>query len=377
MKFNPYLDKMQGKVTIDRKTGEPFNPLNFSAKKDDSGKRKVSASERLFNKDNELNASSKKDALQKIAALFEMVQDGEFEVATQPEGFKVDAAEQDALLKQAYADPSGEGFAKLGQQMLTVVREVIDYEGVTRKLWMDRPVKAGETIRYDKDVHVVAYVIGEDGETPQSVVGGKYFFPPEFEVSANVSIELKDQYRSQYNILERAQDKARQAIEYREDLAGIRLLRRASNVVNTTVAFASMNLGAFESLRYQIEQHRLMTAAFLIHRQEVSDIVNVLTAQVDPVTQREIIMAGYIGHILNTAVITTAGTNNMYEILQPGEVFAVTLPEYLGGISQRSDLMSEPYTEAVNGKPRRGFYWWEMLCLALINAKGVAYGQKI
>lgn len=379
MKFNPYLGK-QNVVTIDRKTGEPFNPANFDPKIRRSGAKATSAKEKVFNDDNELNASTREEALQKIAALLNGTKDGTFDVfmrnASQAHPDPVEVAHKEQIIKQAFADRSGEGFAKLGQQMLTVIREVVDYEGMCRKLWSLRTAKAGETIRYDRDVHVIAYVIGEDGETPQSVVEGKYYFPPEFEVSANVSIEYKDQYRAQYNILERAQDKAKQAIEYREDLASINMLRRGATAVNNTTLFASMNLGTFEALRYQIEQHRLVCSAFLINRQEVSDVVNVLTTQVDPVTQREIIMAGFIGHILNSAVMTTAGTNT-YEVLQPGEVLAVTLPEYLGGLIQRTELMSEPYTESVNGKPRRGFYWWEMLSLALINAAGVAYGLRV
>ena len=172
------------------------------------------------------------------------------------------------------------------------------------------------------------------------------------------------------------QDRARQDIEHKEDLAAINLLQAGGNAVNNTSFFATLNLAAFEAMRYQIERHRLICDKFIIHRQEVSDLVNQVRTEVDPVTQRELIMAGYIGHILNADIITTAGTNT-YEILDPGEVVTVAAPEYLGGMPVRVELFSEPLNEFVNGKPRQGWFWYELISMVLINAAGVSLGQKV
>jgi hypothetical protein len=236
-------------------------------------------------------------------------------------------------------------------------------------------VKAGEVVRYDKDVYVQGWVIAEDGQTPQSVVEGRYIYPPEFEVTAYPSIEIKDKYRAQYDILARTQDRARMAIEYQEDLALINMLQAGGNQTNTTTFFATLNLAALEGIRYQIERHRLICDKFIIHRQEVSDLVNTVSTQVDPVTQRELIMAGYIGSILNAMIITTAGTQT-FEILQPGEVVAVTAPEYLGGMPVRVELFSEPVNEFMEGRPRQGWFWYELISQVLANPAGVALGSK-
>jgi hypothetical protein len=87
-------------------------------------------------------------------------------------------------------------------------------------------------------------------------------------------------------------------------------------------------------------------------------------------------MAGFIGSILNAMIVTTAGTNNQFNVLDPGEVIAVTLPEYLGGMAIRVDLMSEPVTLMHTGIPQRGWFWYELISLALINPRGVSLGQK-
>jgi len=376
MKINPYAALKS--TTIDKRTGEPFNPYNFG-KSARSGKMKFSASEHVFNGDNELNASNKVEALSKIKAILDGTQDGTFNVRTASSDIYTDSVspeESESILREAFASgPMSEGFHQVGQALLNPIKEVIDYEGVFRKLLAPRTVKAGEVVRYDKDIFVTGYVIAEDGQTPQSTVGGKYIYPSEFEVSAYPSIELKDIYRAQYDVLQRMQDKARQSIEYQEDKAGATMMLAGGTVSNTISYYATLNLGAFESMRYQIERHRLACHAFVIHRQEISDIVNTVSTQVDPVTRRELIMAGYIGSILNAAILTTAGVNT-YEILQPGEAFAVTSPEYLGGMPIRVELISEPTNEYYEGRPRRGWYWWELISQVLVNTDGVSIGQK-
>lgn len=375
MPRNPYFDKLKKSTVVDRKSGEEFNPLNFGRTR--TGAVVKSASEKAFDKGGELNASSNKEALEKIAAILEGADSGTFDVMRRSASMG-DLASPDAepILREAFSDSSSEGFRLVGQGLLNPIKEVIDYEGLARKLWAPRTVKAGEVVRYDKDPFVTGWVIAEDGQTPQSVVEGRYIYPPEFEVTTYPSLEIKDQFRAQFDILARTQDRARQAIEYQEDLAAINILTAGGNLVNTTTFFATLNVAALEGMRYQIERHRLICDKFIINRQEVSDLINTVTGQVDPVTQRELFMAGYIGTFLNAMIVTTAGTNT-YEILPRGSAIAVTAPEYLGGMPIRVELFSEPVNEFMEGRPRKGWFFYELLSMALINPAGVALGSRL
>lgn len=370
---NPF----QGTPVIDKKTGEEFNPKNAQVKSRSSGKTMTAS--KLFNDSGELNAGSKAEALDKICAILDGVNDGSYQIAKQANyGENLGMSESDAILREAFSDPNSEGFRQLGQALLNPIKEVIDYEGLARKIFAPRTVKAGEVIRYDRDVYVMAWVIAEDGQTPESVAQGQYFYPPEFEVTANPSIELKDKYRAQFDILARIADRARQGIEYREDVALVNLLNAGGNTTNVTSFYATLNIAALEAMRYQVERNRLVCDKFLIHRREVSDLVNNLTpAQVDPVTRRELLMAGYIGTVLNAQIVTTAGTSPLtYEVLTPGQAIAVTSPEYLGGMPIRVELFSEPYNQFVLGLPRQGWFWYELISQVLINTAGVAIGSK-
>jgi len=377
MKHNPYLQaaKSVSKVkTFDRKTGEPFNPLDVGPK-GRSGKRSVSAS-RMFDKHDELNATSKQDAMQKISALIDGLAEGDYQVERRSAFDDMAPEQSQAILKEAFSDPTSEGFRLVGQGLLNPIKEVIDYEGLARKIWAPRTVKAGEVVRYDKDPFVTGWMIAEDGQTPQSVVTGSYVYPSEFEITTYPSLEIKDKFRAQFDILARVQDRARQAIEYQEDLAAMNILAAGGNQSNVTTNFAVLNVAALESMRYQIERHRLICDKFILNRQEVSDLVNVVRVAADPVTHRELLMAGYLGTILNAMIVTTAGTNT-YEILPPGQAKAVTSPEYLGGMPIRVELFSEPVNEFMIGNPRQGWFFYELLSMILINPAGVALGQRL
>jgi len=377
---NPYV-KSQQETTIRTPVnkGIPalsnWNTANFGGY-NRSGTPRLSEREKIFNDKGELNADNAKEALSQIQYILKSLGDGTLEAKPiQPQAQSIDPVEREEILKQAFTDPTGEGFLILGQELLMPIKEVIDYEGWARKVLAPRTVRQGEVIRYDKDVFVTAWVIADDGQTPEARVGGRYVYPPEFEVTANPTIELRDIYRAQYDILARIQDRARQGIEHQEDTACKKLLERAATTVNSITYFGSLNLAALEALRLQIERHRLVVDKFLINRNELSDLVTQLSQQVDPVTQRELIMAGYIGSVLNAMIITSAGTNT-FEVVMPGEVFAVTAPEYLGGMPIRVELFSEPYAQFVLGHAVRGWFWYELISQVIISPGSVAKGIK-
>ena len=370
---SPYL-----KPVLDRKTGEPVNMQAFGGFSK-AGTPRYSQYEKMFNGDGVLNASNSGDALKMIQHILSQVNEGLIQpVQAMPEK-SLPPEEIVARIKEAMLDPTGEGMKILGQEILNPIREVIDYEGFSRKVLLPRPVGPGEVVRYDKDPYIVAWVIGEDGITPESRAGGAYVYPPEFECTARPTIELRHIYQAQFDILSRMMDRARQAIEQQEDENLVKLLRAAATVVNTTQGFTSLNIQSLENLRYEVEQHRLIVEKFLIHRREISDIV--VMAQlgyVDPVTQRELIMAGFLGYILNATIITTAGSGiGEFQIMNPGEVFAVCGGDHLGGMPIRVELFNEPIVGFHEGKPVRGWFFYELISQIIITSKAVARGVKL
>lgn len=348
----------------------------------------VKSASRMFDSKNETNAWDKKDALRQAQHLLDLVAKGEesFKSPRQITAESISPSERADIFLQAFSDPSGQGFAKIGQELLLPIKEIIDYEGFARRILKTYTLAQGQVNRIDRDVDVAAFVVSSDGRAVETRVSDRYIFPPEFEVTAFPSIRISEVFQKQFDVLDRAQDRAKQAIMRQEDQGLISVLTAAAPNFNDVVSFSSLNLQALESIRFQVERHRLVCSKFLINRRELSDMVIFLSQQVDPVTEREWLMMGYVGRILNADIITTAGTRVgqgglgrlavNWEIVPPGKVFAVADPDYLGVFPIRVELMAEPANKFVFGEPRYAWLFYELISQVVINPRGVALGTK-
>lgn len=354
-----------------------YNPRPLGGIKG-TGSRTAAKSGRMFDSKGEINAYNKKDALTQIAYLLQdVVKENPVERTAAKKESAISKEAKAQAIVAAFKDPTGEGFHMIGQELLAPIKEVIDYEGWARKCLRVRPLAQGEIFRLTKDVayQTVAWVIGQDGQTPESRVTGKYVIGPEFKVSAFVDVDIAEIYQMQFDGLDRAQDLARQDIERKEDQAFISALSNAAATYNDITYFASLGLSAFEDMRYQVERHRLVVDKFLINRAELSDIVKTMSSAVDMATQRELILSGYIGNFLNSQIVTSAGTST-FEVVPAGTVYAVPAPEYLGDMGIRIDLFAEPYNQYAVGKTVKGWALMEMLGYILPNSRAVAKGSK-
>lgn len=347
-----------------------YNPVSYGGRDAIKGAL-PSAQNRIFNASGQLNANDKQDALQQIAYLLQNVS----KTAASKEAFqpKMAAEERRKVLAAAMQDP--EGFAILGQELLLPIKDIVDYEGWARKVYRVRPLAQGELFRIAKDVRSTAWVIGQDGQAIESRLHGKFVQPSEFKIAAFPTVDIEDIYQMNYDVLDRAQDTARQEIELEEDKRGRALLDTAARTVNAVTTFATLGIGALEDVRFQVERHRLVVEKFLINRQELSDIIKTMSTQVDPVTERELILAGYVGSILNAQIITTAGTG-VEEVVPAGTFYAATGPEYMGEMGIRVELFSEPFNMFSHRRLVKGWAFGEILGFAIPNPRACAVGQK-
>jgi hypothetical protein len=358
-----------------QRNGE-FNPQSFDRPKS----RGITASKtnrRMFDKKGNINAYDKSDALTQIYHLLGHVTkknagDLSFAPASQA---RMSNEERRKVLAAALNDPSGQGFHMVGQELALPIKAILDYEGFGRKMFRVRKLGQAELFRIPKDIRSVAYIIGQDGQTPEARIKTKWITPEEYKVTSFPSIDIQDIYQMNFDVLDRAQDTARQEIELQEDKAAINLLDRSSTTVNASTTFASLGIAAFEDVRYQVERHRLLVENFWIARAELSDIVKNMSSAVDPVTERELILAGYIGNILNAQILTAAGTG-VEEVIASGTFYATTGPDYLGEMGERISLFSEPYNKYSLQETVKGWAFVEMIGYGLPNAAACAKGSK-
>jgi len=352
-----------------------FNPQSYGGQQWRDGIQQAipDPRSRMFDKSGSINAHDKRDALQQIAHLLQNSTGQAKQARFHRQQTQMMSDERRRVLAAAARDP--EGFAIMGQELLLPIKDLVDYEGWARKVYRVRPLAQGELFRIAKDVRSTAWIIGQDGQGIEARLFGRYVTPSEFKIGSFPTVDIEEIYQMNYDVLDRAQDTARQEIELEEDKRGRRLMDVAAQTVNAVTAFGTLGVAAFEDIRFQVERHRLVVEKFLINRAELSDIVKTMSAQVDPVTERELILAGYIGSFLNAVILTAAGTG-VQEVVPSGTVYACTGPEYMGEMGIRVELFSEPFNMFSQMRFVKGWAFGEIIGFVIVNPRSVAKGVK-
>lgn len=332
----------------------------------------VGSSERMFNDRGQINAWSRREALEQGAHFVRNAGRAYQDARRQRRLAAHELEAQRQVIAQAMNDP--EGFHMLGQELLLPIKELIDYECFAKRVMRNRYLSQGEYFRLAKDIRATAYIIGQDGQGIESRQYGRYITPSEFKIGSFPTVDMTDVLQVNYDIMERAQDTARQEIELELDKRMIALIDRAAQAVNQSVAAGStMNVAAFETVRFQVERHRLLVDKFIINRNLLSSVITDLTNDIDPVSERELLLAGYIGSFLNAMIITSAGTGAQ-EVVPSNTFYAVTAPDYLGELATRGEMFCEPFNLFQNFEFVKGWACGMLTGFAIPGPKAVARG---
>jgi len=333
----------------------------------------------FFNTQGELSAGSVKDALSKIVKYASIIDELSPSSSALSDSPSFNEAQRDQMISEAMS--TTEGKIALGQAMANPIRRNLDYQGVGRKALVVDPLPQGALAVYDRDIDVAATVISSNGSVPESRVFGDRVSIPEFEVVSNPTVRIAEVKRRRFNVIDRAQQKARQEIQAQEDSNVFAALDFASDAarggVNTlqtldngTVTTELSKTGLL-SLKRQIDRWDNVTAKYFMNINQFTDMLNWESAgaagasQVDPVTQRELLQTGLYGHIFGADIIVS-------KIVPPRQVFAAADPEFVGVMPVRQDIEVLPADEPKQLK--LGWVVSEIIGIGIVNPRGCASG---
>ena len=336
----------------------------------------------LFNTHGEINASNVAEALSQIvkyASVIEDLQPSSNAQATVP---SLNDTQRDEMIKQALM--TQEGKIALGQAMANPIRRNLDYQGVARKALVVDPLPQGALPVYDRDIDVAAVVVSSNGSAPESRVFGDRVTVPEFEVVSNPTVRIAEVKRRRFNVIDRAQQKARQEIQAQEDANVFAALRFAGDNgagfggenapvdLSPIGAAAQLEKAGMLNLKRAIDRWDLVTSKYFLNINEFTDILGWESAggaapasQVDPVTQRELLQTGLYGHIFGADIIVS-------KVVPAGRAFACADPEFVGVMPVRQDIEVLPADEPKQLK--LGWVVNEIIGVGIVNPRGVATG---
>ena len=328
----------------------------------------------VFNAHGELNAANVKDALSQIVKYASIIEDLNPNSASQATATTLNDGQRDEMIKQALM--TQEGKVALGQAMATPIRRNLDYQGVARKALVVDPLPQGALPVYDRDIDVAAVVVSSNGSAPESRVFGDRVTIPEFEIVSNPTVRIAEVKRRRFNVIDRAQQKARQEIQAQEDANVFSALEFAGdaqlggeNTVVTTVAGGLLTKNGMLGLKRQIDRWDLVTSKYFLNINEFTDILGWESAgaagasQVDPVTQRELLQTGLYGHIFGADIVVS-------KVVPAGRGFACADPEFVGVMPVRQDIEVLPADEPKQLK--LGWVVSEIVGIGVVNPRGVA-----
>jgi len=342
---------------------------------------------KLFNTQGELNASNVNDALSQIVKYASIIEDLQPSNAVQASQASLNDSQRDEMIKQALM--TQEGKIALGQAMATPIRRNLDYQGVGRKALVVDPLPQGALPIYDRDIDVAAVVVSSNGTAPESRVFGDRVTIPEFEIVSNPTVRIAEVKRRRFNVIDRAQQKARQEIQAQEDAnvfaaldfagdstkggenAAVVLDPVTSSNASVSAQGGSLQKSGMLNLKRQIDRWDLVTSKYFMNINEFTDILDWESAgtggasAVDPVTQRELLQTGLYGHIFGADIIVS-------KVVPAGQAFACADPEFVGVMPVRQDIEVLPADEPKQLK--LGWVVSEIVGIGIVNPRGVATG---
>lgn len=362
---NPYAG-----ASMVLKNGDPLEELRF-------GK---SAEKALSSSTGEVNAYNKKDLLNAITRLMNEVESGNviqssmFSSRSSAERTR-ELQERREVLMAAHTDPTGQAWAALGSSLATQINEQASREGFMRRLLLGNTLRQGEIARVSMPTHdTFAVVATSSSNVGYQIVRGRMFQPDEFEVIANVRVELMDIEQVHGDLLEYAYNEGIASIMVKEDVLWKRAADMTVGIFNPLIYVAGeLTPELLSRGRQQIAGWNLPVTTALISNDYWTDITanSDFSTLMDPITKYDLILNGYIGTMLGMTLVTDAFRPPNQKVLLPGEIYILSTPEFMGAYSDRGGVRSTPTSGADAGSSNRGWLLSEIISMLLSNQKAV------
>ena len=274
----------------------------------------------------------------------------------------------------AQALETDEGRTALAQAMVEPIRRSLEYQAVGRKLLMVDELPQGALARYERDVAAIAFVVSRRGAVPDQIQEGEEILVPTWEIAANPTIRLSEIKARRFYIVDRAQIKAKEAIQKEEDEQIFNACINAARSEQTVVGAAPLLPSYLNTAFREIEQHDLVCTKIVMHANRYAEVrqfnnggsvgtSNSTNPFYDQATVREILTTGLYGHLWTADLHVSSRMDVRY-------VLCVASPDTVGAFPIRQDITVLPADDPK--KLRLGWVIYEEVGVAIINDYSIA-----
>jgi hypothetical protein len=272
-------------------------------------------------------------------------------------------SEKEVIISQALE--TDEGRVALAQSMVEPIRRSLEYQAVGRKLIMVDELPQGALARYERDVASVAHIVARRGAVPDQITEGEEILVPTFEIAAYPTIRLSEIKARRFYIVDRAQIKAKEAIQKEEDTNIFNALHAAVDARGQEVTAPGSGLdGASLNEAFRmIEQHDLVATKIVMHANQYAAVRTFGKEFFDEATTREILTTGLYGHLWTADIHVSSR-------MDPTRVLIVASPDTVGAFPIRQDITVLPADDPK--KLRLGWVIYEEVGIVVVNDYAVS-----
>lgn len=317
----------------------------------------ANSSERAIASNGEINASSKRDLINRqmeflaASSRREVVADPVFAAAESNEKLHKE------LIYAAFNDR--EAHRVLGERMADSLYITANRQGFMRKYTTKITVEQGAIVRFPlRNKNVTAVWSTSPTQIQSQITRDKWFTPPELQVVTRPFIPMNEINQSAGDVLQEKYVEATEAIMVSEDRLWYQLVNEIVGVDNPlSVISGQLTPYTFAQVMTNVTRWGLKAPHVLIATDIYQDIIgnsDFFTA-IDPVARHELLLTGELGVLYGCTITSDAYRHPEHKVLNQGEFFVISDALNHGAYSDRGGLQSQPIDISVERIPGRGW----------------------
>lgn len=333
------------------------------------------SNESAVGRNGELNASNKRELMQKQLQLLQASAQGQIETADA----RHERSRKSRQLVEA-AFNSEAAHRELGETLGNNLYQTANRRGFARKLLARQDLVNGQwpavKLR-NKDVTVVYSTSPTRVES--QTVRDKLFTPPEIILQARPFIEQRELNTSTGDVLEEKYTEAMEAIMVGEDRLWYMAANNTVGLENDlTIISGTLTPQMLMEVRQNVAGWNLPVPTLLMASDLYVDIVGdpQFIQAIEPVARHELIMTGELAVLYGMGITSDAYRHQEHRVLSKGEFFAVSDPTTHGQYTDRGGIDTEVLTAATEKIPGRGWLMMESYSSVIANPRSVAKGIR-
>lgn len=337
------------------------------------------SNERAIGAGGEINASSKRELLNKQMQFLEASANGG--LVTDAQGYKIEAQAKTnrELLKAAQNDR--EVHRVLGERMAESLYITANRQGFMRKYLTKIAVDQGTVPRFPlRTKNVTAVWSTSPTRIETQITRDKWYTPPELSIVTRPFVTQNELNQSAGDVLQEKYVEATEAVMVAEDRLWYNQVNALVGIDNN-LSIISGQLTPYTLMQVvtNVTRWGLKAPHVLIASDIYQDIIgnSEFYSAIDPVARHELLLTGELAVMYGMTITSDAYRHPEHKVLNQGEFYVISEALNHGAYSDRGGINSAPI-DIVNEKiPGKGWVIHEEIAISIANSRSVAKGQRL